>query len=768
MLFNIEGGKRFTLPGEKPVKRIKTSDEGSRNTKSTDAKNGTLNKKSSVKGFKDTKDRHAWLTADTHQTSESSSVTPMDLFRKLDQSKLEAELKRARKDKKQGPATSGPNGTTTRSRGDSGDGSDQENTSKKRNADDAGLDSTHDALRKPGVDEQNSEAGSPPQPKRMRTKEPADGEEQPQYEDNKMLNAIRRVFRLKLPSFISTETQDISAEKSFNDLGIHQLLQPFPMPTKIQARVIPHLLSEESYPILMQSETGSGKTLAFVLPLVQKLLFTTQIVPGNTTDFRGLGTLAVIIAPTRELAKQIHDVVESVVKIRKWGSTDTPHSKRHWLTSGLLSGTCLSASDRPEGPNWNKDGQPNEAQGHDERNEHHHEDGKNSMFTRTKEKRQLRKGIHILVCTPGRLVDHLRTTSSFKTGNLAQIVIDEADHTIDLGMSHLLKEAVQLLRARCAEALKPSPRVVLTSATIVSNVRYLVKAMIPASMQDRLLFIDSDSERTVMRNQPLAEMKLPKQLVQYRVDVRLKLRLVAFLRMLNAVTTKCMVFALGCDMVEFLHALLLELQEQGFLKHVGVKRLHGRMTVAQREKEFQEFKATGHKQTVLLCTDVAARGLDLPDGVGVIAHVDPPQTMEDYIHRIGRTARCGRPGTSLLFAPIPTFLADSSQLKPFCFEDEDRSLFARKGVETIIDASPDLKALAVKAFQTWVQSVSRIPGLMKEMHLGHAAGSFGISEKPKDVLDPEICGRILAGTTDGDGFGQRRWHEGTRWKSKGR
>jgi len=137
--------------------------------------------------------------------------------------------------------------------------------------------------------------------------------------------------------------------------------------------------------VFIQSQTGSGKTLSFLLPIIQDLL------PLSSLSYidRSIGTLAVIIAPTRELAKQISDVLEMLLKLRLRDQDETPDEaetrRTRWLVSGLLIGGA----------------------------------------TRAHEKARLRKGVPILVSTPGRLLDHLQNTSSFNIGKCRWLVLDD-------------------------------------------------------------------------------------------------------------------------------------------------------------------------------------------------------------------------------------------------------------------------------------------------------------------------------------------------------
>jgi len=174
-------------------------------------------------------------------------------------------------------------------------------------------------------------------------------------------------------------------------------------PTAIQRAALPLLLedSKKLRDVFLQSQTGSGKTLSYLLPIIQNLL------PLSSLSYidRSIGTLAIIIAPTRELAKQISDVVDTLLQLRLRSEgelpteTDTSTRLTRWLVAGLLIGGA----------------------------------------TRTHEKARLRKGIPILVSTPGRLLDHLQNTSSFNVGKCRWLVLDEADQLMELGFENTIK-----------------------------------------------------------------------------------------------------------------------------------------------------------------------------------------------------------------------------------------------------------------------------------------------------------------------------------------
>lgn len=462
-------------------------------------------------------------------------------------------------------------------------------------------------------------------------------------------------------------------------------------PTSIQRATLPFLLptaSEETSArdAFIQSQTGSGKTLSFLLPIIQDLL------PLSTESYidRSIGTLAIIIAPTRELAKQISDVLEALLRLRlrpEEEAADDPSSSStrltRWLVSGLLTGGA----------------------------------------TRTHEKARLRKGIPILVSTPGRLLDHLQNTSSFNVGKCRWLVLDEADRLMELGFEETITGIIQGLDGRRRLALqaledgksmevggwdwKRGRRTVLCSATIREDVQKLAGTtlvrplMIKATESDlpvRDTAHRSGDDDKLALNSGTEKFTPPSQLSQKYVVVPLKLRLVALIALLRSLVaqsrarkgSKIIVFLSCTDSVDFHWRLLgsssmddgSERQpdnedsdkdsdasdsdgkvetggekiavNSSLLPDTSIFRLHGSLPAPTRLASLQGFSAVSSKKTlnpppsstsILLCTSVASRGLDLPLVRAVVQYDLPTEGgATEYIHRVGRTARVGKGG----------------------------------------------------------------------------------------------------------------------------
>ncbi|KFQ28901.1 putative ATP-dependent RNA helicase DDX31, partial [Merops nubicus] len=377
--------------------------------------------------------------------------------------------------------------------------------------------------------------------------------------------------------------------------------------TSVQKQTIPVLLQGRD--ALVRSQTGSGKTLAYGIPLVQSL-------QGMESKIkRSDGPYALILVPTRELALQSFETVQKLLK---------PFS---WIVPGVLMGG----------------------------------------EKRKSEKARLRKGINILISTPGRLVDHIKSTECIHFRRTQWLVIDEADRILDLGFE---KDVAVILNA--LNAVRETRQNVLLSATLTEGVTRLAdislndpisisiadeiqKTLKPASQAER----QASSSSNCMDQENFA---VPEKLKQYVMMVPSKLRLVTLAAF---ILEKCkfekhhkmIIFFSSCEQVEFHYELLLkvlsgelesEQPERSSVSSSCLQFLRLDLNVhlsPHAYKVFQEFLKS--KTGILLCTDVAARGLDLPQVTWIVQY-NAPASPAEYIHRIGRTARIGCHGSSLL------------------------------------------------------------------------------------------------------------------------
>uniref|UniRef100_T1JCZ2 ATP-dependent RNA helicase n=1 Tax=Strigamia maritima TaxID=126957 RepID=T1JCZ2_STRMM len=237
------------------------------------------------------------------------------------------------------------------------------------------------------------------------------------------------------------------------------------------------------------------------------------------------------------------------------------------------------------------------------------------------EDEKLKTGINFVVATPGRLLDHLKNTLEFVYANLQCLIIDEADRTLDMGFEREMKQILQFL---------PKKRqTMLFSATLKKNTKDLIELAMEAD--PIYVGLDQPEEKATVDG-------LEQSYVVCRLENRF-LMLHSFLSKVHQNNQKSMVFFSTCRSVKFYHILLNCLD-------LPVKCIHGNQKQGKRTSTFLEFGNS--PSSILLCTDVAARGLDIPH-VDWIIQFDPANDTKEYIHRVGRTARgAGGRGRAIL------------------------------------------------------------------------------------------------------------------------
>ncbi|TRX74243.1 DEAD/DEAH box helicase [Pseudomonas mangiferae] len=344
---------------------------------------------------------------------------------------------------------------------------------------------------------------------------------------------------------------------TFAELGlIEPLLRTlaaldYQTPSPVQAAAIPAVLKGRD--LMAAAQTGTGKTAGFALPLLQRLTLEGPPVASNAVR-------VLVLVPTRELAEQVHE------SFRRYGQ-DLP------LRSYAVYG---GVSINPQ------------------------------MM-------KLRKGIDVLVATPGRLLDLYRQ-NAVKFGQLQALVLDEADRMLDLGFARELDELF------CA--LPRKRQTLLFSATFSDPIRTLAGEL----LRDPL------SVEVSPRNAAASSVR------QWLVPVDKKRKGELFLHLLlRHRWGQVLAFAKTRKGVD---QLVTELQDAG----IAADSIHGDKPQPTRLRALQRFK-DGDVQ-VLVATDVAARGLDIDD-LPLVVNVDLPIVAEDYVHRIGRTGRAGASGEAL-------------------------------------------------------------------------------------------------------------------------
>ncbi|KAJ6788829.1 hypothetical protein PWT90_05932 [Aphanocladium album] len=418
--------------------------------------------------------------------------------------------------------------------------------------------------------------------------------------------------------------------------------------TDVQARAIPLALQEKD--ILGAAKTGSGKTLAFLVPLLEKLH------RAQWTEYDGLGAL--VISPTRELAVQIFEV------LRKIG-------RYHSFSAGLVIG------------------------------------GKN-----LKEEADRLVRMNILVCTPGRMLQHLDQTAGFDANNLQVLVLDEADRIMDMGF----QSAVDAL----VEHLPTERQTLMFSATQSKKVSDLARLSL------------KDPEYVSVHE--AAASATPTNLEQHYIVTPLHEKLdtlYGFIK--SALKSKIIVFLSSGKQVRFVYESFRHLQPGIPLLH-----LHGRQKQVQRLEITNRF--TEAKQACLFATDVVARGIDFP-AVDWVIQVDCPEDTDTYIHRVGRTARFQSNGRAVLF--LETSEEDGMikklEQKKIPIQKinikEKKKRSVQNDLQNMCFQNPDLKYLGQKSFISYTRSIhlqrDKEVFNLKKLDLDAYASSLGLPGTPQ-------------------------------------
>lgn len=456
---------------------------------------------------------------------------------------------------------------------------------------------------------------------------------------------------------------DYFAKVKFDDLEISELTKnslkkmEYDVCTPIQEKSIPDILRGKD--VLGAAKTGSGKTLAYMIPAVE-LLFKAGFTIKN-------GTGVIVIAPTRELAIQNYNVAKDLLFY---------HSKTH----GVIMGGAK----------------------------------------RSTEATLLKKGINLLVCTPGRLLDHLENTDGFIFHNLKMLIIDEADAILKIGFEEEMTKILRLL---------PKDRqTLLFSATQTKKVEDLCRV----SLRDPIMLEVAKSSAA-----PTVHT-LEQGFVKIAHDQKFRL-LFTFLR--KNLNKKVMVFMNCCSAVKFYCDLLNYVD-------IPVKDIHGKQNQQKRTSTYFDFCSA--ETGILLCTDVAQRGLDFP-AVDWIVQFDPPDIPEDYIHRVGRTARgSGTNGRALLFL-LESELGFLRYLKksriPLNEYEFPESKLAniQTQFEKLVDRNYFLNQSSKQAYRSYIQAYASHSHKdifdVGELDLQKAAKSFGLTVPPKVNINLKLGGK---------------------------
>ena len=368
---------------------------------------------------------------------------------------------------------------------------------------------------------------------------------------------------------------------SFKNLGLSDELlntiqkEGYSEATPVQERAIPLII--KGMDILAGAQTGTGKTAAFALPILNRL----QQYKSKKRRIRAL-----ILTPTRELAAQVNN------SFRTYGIA------LPFKTVEIFGGVSM----RPQ-------------------------------------KSKLKKGVDIVVATPGRLLDHL-SQNTIDLSGVEVLVLDEADRMLDMGFKKDIEKVIKQLPEKKQN--------LLFSATFPKEIQKLASRLLNSPKKIQVASENSTAEKVKQTVYPVDQSR-KRELLIHSIKENNWFQVLVFIKTKRAADK-----------------LTRQLNKQRILSDT----IHGNKTQAARTKALENFKKG--KVQVLVATDVAARGIDI-DLLPVVINFNLPMVAEDYIHRIGRTARAGKEGEaiSLVCAEEFNLLSDIERLLKFRIPRED-------------------------------------------------------------------------------------------------
>ncbi|MDH3616936.1 MAG: DEAD/DEAH box helicase [Gammaproteobacteria bacterium] len=358
----------------------------------------------------------------------------------------------------------------------------------------------------------------------------------------------------------------------FNQLGLSaELLRAvdekgYSEATPIQQQAIPHIL--EGHDILAGAQTGTGKTAGFTLPLLQRL----QFGKANRRKIRAL-----VLTPTRELAAQVGESVRDYGRFLPF------------RTSVIFGGVSI-----------------------------------NTQISK------LRKGVDVVVATPGRLLDHMQQ-GTIDLSAVEVLVLDEADRMLDMGF---IRDIRKVLKALPAERQN-----LLFSATFSKEIKQLAASTLNSPTEIQVAQQNTTADKVSQIVYPVDKNR-KRELLSHRIGKENWQQVLVFTRTKHGA-----------------NRLATQLESDG----ITATAIHGNKSQTARTRALQEFKNGSVR--VLVATDLAARGLDI-NRLPHVVNFELPHVAEDYVHRIGRTARAGHEGSavSLVCVDELRLLRDIEQL----------------------------------------------------------------------------------------------------------
>ncbi|CAE6446046.1 unnamed protein product [Rhizoctonia solani] len=495
--------------------------------------------------------------------------------------------------------------------------------------------------------------------------------------------------------------------------------QGFSQMTPVQASTIPLFMKHKD--VVVEAVTGSGKTLAFVVPIIEKLI-------RRETPLRKNELGALIISPTRELAAQIHSIFQLFLDAQPPppqpdnAQPDDPAPPPTYPPPLLLvSGTDSTPAQDTQ--------------------------------------RFLDTSADIVIGTPGRIEEFLlgRGSNRVSIKELDVLVLDEADRLLDLGF---LGSITKILRY-----LPKQRRTGLFSATMTDALSELVRVGLRNPVR---IVVKVENKKRKAGEGAMAERRTPATLQNSYIMCRPDEKTLQFLRILSLEreaqgSARFIAYFATCACVEYFAKVLSPLPQ---LSKTKIYTLHGHLTPAKRASTLAAFSAhpsTPDSPSLLLATDVAARGLDLPD-VDAVIQYDLPTDPKQFSHRAGRTARAGRKGRAwallcegreqeyvdfLAVRQIPLkehpyIYANDESTSQVGVErppDNDATVLFQRIQETV-QRDRDVYDKSMKAFVSFVRAYSKHEASyifrIKDLDLVGVAKAFGLIRLPKM---PELTSR---------------------------
>ncbi|KAI9800207.1 MAG: ATP-dependent rRNA helicase spb4 [Sarcosagium campestre] len=534
--------------------------------------------------------------------------------------------------------------------------------------------------------------------------------------------------------------------------------------TPVQASTIPLFMGHKD--VVVEAVTGSGKTLAFLIPIVQRLLRLEDPLKRHHVG-------AIIISPTRELATQIQTVLHSLLAFHPPSASSLAPQEEQ---SGDIPSTLMTAD--PQSPLKVKSqlllgGTTSPAQDL-------------SKF--------LNQSPNFLIGTPGRLLELLRSPyvlcpqSSFEV-----LVLDEADRLLDLGF----KEDLQKILGH----LPKQRRTGLFSASVSEAVGEIVRVGLrnPVKIAVKVKALTGGVERRTPASLELKYLITP---AKHRFSALFQL-----LSCLKETPQRSIVYLSTCAAVEYFQHLFPSVLPRPGGSAISLVTLHGKQPPQVRQKNFTRF-VNSVNPIVLLTTDVAARGLDIPQ-VDLVVQIDPPSDPKVFIHRCGRAGRAGRKGLSVVFLQpseegyVPFLDIRQTPITPLidppiAFHDEDVYAVIKTWRGLVLNDRA-LHDKGQRAFVSWVQAyrkhqassifrlkdldwealgygwalmrLPRMPELKSwagERNLGVDLdmASYAYKDKLREKARQEALDRPVEQLSDRSRFTKRRRKEGEAWSQK--